>query len=102
MPPWFIEKDIGIQHFKDDISLSEEEIEKIAIWVDSGAPLGNPADLPPEADGRQAEPFSSTALRPKFQLTWPLGTKWGGAVPQLTRRVAFGRAARLRGGTPPF
>ena len=27
MPPWFIEKDIGIQHFKDDISLSEEEIE---------------------------------------------------------------------------
>ena len=50
MPPWFIEKDIGIQHFKDDISLSEKEIEKIAIWVDSGAPLGNPADLPPPLD----------------------------------------------------
>ena len=50
MPPWFIEKDIGIQHFKDDISLSEEEIEKIAIWADSGAPLGNPADLPPPLD----------------------------------------------------
>ena len=50
MPPWFIEKDIGIQHFKDDISLSEEEIEKIATWADSGAPLGNPADLPPPLD----------------------------------------------------
>ena len=50
MPPWFIEKDIGIQHFKDDISLSEEEIEKIAMWADSGAPLGNPADLPPPLD----------------------------------------------------
>ncbi len=47
MPPWFIEKDIGIQHYKNDPSLSEEEIEKIAIWADSGAPLGNPADLPP-------------------------------------------------------
>ena len=47
MPPWFIEKDIGIQHYKNDPSLSEEEIEKIAIWADNGAPLGNPADLPP-------------------------------------------------------
>jgi len=23
MPPWFIEKNIGVQHFKDDISLSD-------------------------------------------------------------------------------
>ena len=47
MPPWFIERDIGIQHYKNDPSLSEEEIEKVALWADSGAPLGNPADLPP-------------------------------------------------------
>ncbi len=47
MPPWFIEKDVGIQTFKDDISLSEAEIETIAAWVDSGAPRGNPADMPP-------------------------------------------------------
>ena len=26
MPPWFIEKEIGIQRFKDDISLSDAEI----------------------------------------------------------------------------
>ena len=50
MPPWFIEKDIGIQYFKDDPSLSEDEIEKIAVWADNGAPLGNPADLPPPLD----------------------------------------------------
>ena len=50
MPPWFIEKDIGIQHYKNDPSLSEAEIEKIAIWADGGAPLGNPADLPPPLD----------------------------------------------------
>src|SRR5256712_5188382 len=32
MPPWFIEKNIGIQNFKEDISLSDEEIAKIAKW----------------------------------------------------------------------
>ena len=47
MPPWFVERDLGIQHFKNDPSLSEAEIEKIAIWADSGAPFGNRADLPP-------------------------------------------------------
>jgi len=47
MPPWFIEKDIGIQKFKDDISLTDEEISTIARWVDGGAPRGNPADMPP-------------------------------------------------------
>jgi mono/diheme cytochrome c family protein len=46
MPPWYIEKDIGIQQFKDDMSLSEEDIDKIAAWVDGGAPRGNPADEP--------------------------------------------------------
>ena len=47
MPPWFIEKDIGIQQYKNDPSLTEEEIGKIAVWADNGAPLGNPGDLPP-------------------------------------------------------
>ena len=47
MPPWYIEKDIGIQQYKGDISLSEEEIARIAAWADSGAPRGNPADMPP-------------------------------------------------------
>ena len=46
MPPWYIEKNIGIQHYKDDPSLSEEEIAKIGRWADSGAPRGNPADMP--------------------------------------------------------
>ena len=32
--------------FKDDPSLSDREVETIVRWVDSGAPMGNPADLP--------------------------------------------------------
>ena len=47
MPPWYIERNIGIQQFKDDPSLSEQEIAKIARWVENGAPEGDPADMPP-------------------------------------------------------
>ena len=47
MPPWYVEKNIGIQKFQDDPSLNAKEIAIIAKWADSGAPLGNPADLPP-------------------------------------------------------
>ena len=46
MPPWYIEKNIGIQRFKDDWSLSDDEIATIARWADSGAPQGDPADMP--------------------------------------------------------
>jgi mono/diheme cytochrome c family protein len=47
MPPWYIEKNVGIQQFKDDFSLGEDAIAKIAAWADNGAPQGNPADMPP-------------------------------------------------------
>ncbi len=41
MPPWYVEKNIGIQKFKNDPSLSADEIATIAKWADSGAPRGN-------------------------------------------------------------
>ncbi len=46
MPPFFVEREVGIQHFKDDQSLSDEELAKIQAWVDNGAPEGDQADLP--------------------------------------------------------
>ena len=46
MPPWFVEKDIGIQKIKGDPSLSEQEIATVVKWVNNGAPLGNAADMP--------------------------------------------------------
>ena len=49
MPPWHIDKNIGIQRFKNDTSLSDEELALVAQWVDNGAPRGNPADMPPPA-----------------------------------------------------
>lgn len=50
MPPWYMEKNIGIQHYKDDPSLTDAEVAAIARWVDGGAPRGNPADLPAARD----------------------------------------------------
>src|SRR5437879_4970783 len=47
MPPWHIDKNVGVQRFSNDISLSDEEIAVIVKWVDGGAPMGNPADMPP-------------------------------------------------------
>ncbi|MBZ5611922.1 MAG: hypothetical protein LAP38_26980 [Acidobacteriia bacterium] len=46
MPPWYIDRTVGIQQFKNDAALSDREIAIISKWVDLGAPLGNPADLP--------------------------------------------------------
>ena len=47
MPPWFIDKTVGIQHFANDISLSDAQIATIAKWVDEGSPQGDMKDMPP-------------------------------------------------------
>jgi mono/diheme cytochrome c family protein len=47
MPPWHLDKTVGIQKFKNDFSLSDEQISLIARWVDAGAPQGDVKDLPP-------------------------------------------------------
>ena len=50
MPPWPLDQTVGIQEFKNDASLSEEEIETIVQWADAGAPLGDPAAMPPPVE----------------------------------------------------
>lgn len=47
MPPWHLDKTVGIQHYANDFSLSDAEIETIVRWVDAGAPQGDPKDMPP-------------------------------------------------------
>ena len=46
MPPWYIDRTVGIQSFKNDASLSDAEVVKISRWVDQGSPMGDPADMP--------------------------------------------------------
>src|SRR5688572_29291847 len=37
MPPWYIDRTVGISKFKDDPSLSDAEIATIVKWADTGA-----------------------------------------------------------------
>jgi hypothetical protein len=47
MPPWHIDRTVGIRKFKNDRGLSEAEIKTVLRWADLGAPAGDPKDLPP-------------------------------------------------------
>jgi len=47
MPPWHLDKSVGVQSFQNDMSLSDEQIATFVRWVDSGAPQGDPKDMPP-------------------------------------------------------
>ena len=46
MPPWHIDKTVGIQSFKNDRSLSDEQVATVLTWIDSGAPKGDMRDMP--------------------------------------------------------
>jgi len=82
MPPWFIDKGVGVQQFKDDISLSDEEVARIAAWVDSGAPRGNPADMPPprtfaDASKWQLGEPDLIVAGPELEMPAAAPDKWG-------------------------
>lgn len=72
MPPWGAMKGFG--EFKDDTSLSAEEIHVIADWVEGGAPEGEPQYLPapPAASALPAKMALNRTLRDGMKLTTPL------------------------------
>jgi mono/diheme cytochrome c family protein len=65
MPPWHIDKTVGIQKFKNDRSLNDEQIETIVSWVAAGAPKGDPTDMPPAIEW------------PDETKAWQMSTKYG-------------------------
>jgi mono/diheme cytochrome c family protein len=88
MPPWFIDKSVGVQQYKDDISLNDEEVARIAAWVDSGAPRGNAADMPPprifaDASKWQLGEPDLIVKAPEVEMPETAPDKWGpiGQVP---------------------
>src|SRR5580704_17404623 len=64
MPPWHIDKTVGIQQFKNDRSLSDEQLDTILRWVAAGAPQGDPKDMPPPRSWPDA-------------AVWQLAAKYG-------------------------
>jgi hypothetical protein len=68
MPPWHIDKNVGVRHFQNDRSLSDGEIATIAKWVDGGALRGNPSDMPPP---RQFEDQDKWHITPDLIVELP-------------------------------
>jgi hypothetical protein len=62
MPPWYVDRHVGITKFKSDPSLTDAEIATLTAWADSGAPMGSPADMPPLASS--AISISGTSASP--------------------------------------
>ena len=46
MPPWHINRSVGIQKFQNDRGLTDDQIATIVQWVDGGAVFGDEKDLP--------------------------------------------------------
>jgi hypothetical protein len=81
MPPWHLDKTVGIRHYKNDRSLSDDEIETIVRWADNGAPQGNPADMPapltfrPEGEWFIGEPDLKVTTPTDFVM-YSTGPDW--------------------------
>jgi hypothetical protein len=84
MPPWHIDRTQGIQEYKNDRSLSDEQISTIVEWIQSGAPAGDPKDLPKPIQFRNEEEWAIG--KPDLIITTPLhlvpaeGADWWGEV----------------------
>ena len=68
MPPWHIDKGVGIQQFKNDRSLSDQQIDTIVRWVDAGAPKGDMKDMPPAKNWGNEQAWN---FAPMFGQTEP-------------------------------
>jgi hypothetical protein len=68
MPPWYIDKTVGVRHFKNDVSLTDQQIATIAQWVDNGAPKGDPKDMPPP---RKFDDSDQWHMQPDLIVTLP-------------------------------
>jgi len=81
MPPWHLDKTVGIRHYKNDRSLRDDEIDTIVRWVDAGAPQGNPADMPrpltfrPETDWFIGDPDLKVTTPNDFTM-YSKGPDW--------------------------
>src|SRR5262245_47371340 len=53
MPPWHIDPTVGVQQFKNDMSLTQSQIDTIVRWVDQGAPQGDAKDMPSRSEERR-------------------------------------------------
>lgn len=84
MPPWHIDPTVGIQHYKNDRSLSQKEIDTIVKWASNGAPKGDPKDMPPAIKWAEGNDWNYTKMfgqaQPDLIIKSPKYTQKGGAM----------------------
>ncbi|MDR1990804.1 MAG: hypothetical protein LBQ09_11325 [Acidobacteriaceae bacterium] len=111
MPPWNIDKTVGIQKFKNDRSLSDDEVATILKWVDAGSPKGDMKDMPAAKqwpDGQawnfakmfgQTEPDLIIRSTPYTQKAGANDAWWRPVVPTGLTEDRWVRAIEIRPGT---
>ena len=77
MPPWGA--DSSVRAYKNDVSLSQDEIDLIAAWVDGGAPRGNEAELPEVPEFAEGWSIGEPDL--VFTMLEPFAVPADGTVP---------------------
>jgi hypothetical protein len=60
MPPWHIDTTVGVQQFKNDMSLSQAQIDTLVHWADAGAPMGDAKDLPALKKWAESDEWKAT------------------------------------------
>ena len=112
MPPWHLDLTAGIQDYKNDVSLSDEQIAKVVNWVANGAPQGDPALMPaqPELPDVGEWQLSSLLGEPNFVVKSPPYTVAANAQDQwwvrnttfegLIDKPRYVRATELKGSYP--
>jgi hypothetical protein len=111
MPPWHIDRTVGVQEFQNDRSLSDQQIETVVKWVDQGAVQGDPKDMPaakvwPSEQGwnyaklfGQTEPDLIIKSRPWTQKAGASDTWWKPPVETGLTEPRWVRALEVRPGS---
>jgi hypothetical protein len=96
MPPWGAIKGFG--DFRNDQSLTPEQMELVVSWADGGVPEGEPTDLPPPPKAEDAFPLdppsgealaAAAAVTSEFKLTKAIAV--GGVWPKTIADHASGQ-----------
>jgi hypothetical protein len=110
MPPWHIDPSVGIQHYKNDRSLTQKEIDTIVKWASNGAPKGDPKDMPPPVKWTETNGWAyqdDFGGPPDIVVKSPKYTQKGGAMDAWYKPVVeiplteprWVRAIEMRPGT---
>ena len=111
MPPWHLDKTMGIQKYKNDRSMTDSEIDTVVRWVDGGAPKGDAKDMPqaiqwPAEQGwnyaemfGQKEPDLIIRSTPYTQKAGAQDAWWKPSVPTGLTEARWVRAIEIRPGS---